>query len=337
MLHHKTVVGLREVGLGSVGGLGPWSGRVSHPLPVPTHPEWPRTVTHQPPSIATERLQQMRALRAMAALLVGVVALVSLLVGSAATASASSCSGSLADGEIRVVLVVDSSDLGGGASATCLVVPAGTTGSQLLARRGSELGTGSPRYGSSGLLCAIDGLPATGCGDRSSGGFEYWAYFNGSSGSWVYGNINPFTRRLSDGDIEGWRYVQGAGNGQDPPPRIGPSRSLFPALAPVLPELPPVSASSSVTAAPSGASAAGITASTAPAGADVAIDPILGATSGGSVSTTSAVDPVVVGDVALASSTSSHSSTGRWIGIAAVFGLIAVMAGGAWVQTRRSR
>ena len=341
MLHHKTVVGLREVGLGSVGGLGPWSGRVSHPFPAPTPPEWPRTVNHQPPSIVTERSHQTRVLRSMTALLVGVVAVVTLLVGSAGNASASSCSGPLADGEIRVALVVDSSDVGGGASATCLVVPAGTTGSQLLARRGSELGTGSPRYGSSGLLCAIDGLPTTGCGDRSSGGFEYWAYFNGSSGSWVYGNINPFTRRLSDGDIEGWRYVQGAGNGQDPPPRIGPSQSLFPALAPVLPERQSLPAAGSVPASPSGASAAGTATSPAPSSGDVTVDQIAGATSGASSSATAtataAVEPVVVGDVALASSSSAHSTTGRWVGIAAVFGLIAVMAGGAWVQTRRSR
>jgi len=325
------------VGLGSVGGLGPWSGRVSHPFPAPTPPEWPHIVNHLPPPIVTKRLHQMRVLRAMAAVIVGVVALVSMLVGSVGDASASSCSGPMTDGEIRVVLVVDSSDLGGGASATCLVVPAGTTGSQLLARRGSELGTGSPRYGSSGLLCAIDGLPTTGCGDRSSGGFEYWAYFNGSSGSWAYGNINPFTRRLSDGDIEGWRYVQGAGNGQDPPPRIGPSRSLFPALVPALPQLPSSPAANSVTASPSGVTAAGTTASAAPSGADKDVDPIIGAASSSSTSATSAVEPVVVGDVALASSSSTHSMTGRWVGIAAVFGLIAVMAGGAWVQTRRSR
>jgi hypothetical protein len=67
------------------------------------------------------------------------------------------------------------------------------------------------------------------------------------------------------------------------------------------------------------------------------VDPIIGAASSSSTSATSAVEPVVVGDVALASSSSTHSTTGRWVGIAAVFGLIAVMAGGAWVQTRRSR
>lgn len=328
------------MGLGSVGGLGPWSGRVSHPFPAPTHPEWLRTVTLPLSQPATKRLPLRRARRALGALLLGVAALAGVLIGSTSPASASSCSGPVASGEIRVVLVVDASDLGGGSSATCLVVAAGTTGSQLLARRGNELGTGSPRYGSSGLLCAIDGLPASGCGDRSTGGFEYWAYFNGSSGSWVYGNFNPFTRRLSDGDIEGWRYVRGAGNGQDPPPRIGPARSLFPALAPSLPSLPDLSSlapSSGASEATSSGAGSVVVPSTAPSASEERVDPS-GDTSVDAVSTSTTVaESVAVGAVALASSSTTHSNAGRWIGIAAVFVLIAVMAGGAWVQTRRSR
>lgn len=241
-------------------------------------------------------------------------------------AEASSCAGPLAAGEIRVVLVVDAADIGGGSSATCLVVPAGTTGSQLLARRGAELGTGSPRYGSSGLLCAIDGLPATGCGDRSAGGFAYWAYFNGSSGSWVYGNFNPFIRRLADGDVEGWRYVNGAGNGQDPPPRIGPSRALFPALSPVpVPEPEPSAPVAPLRSAP------GVT---SPPSIDVA-EPAAPVVE--SVTTTVVSEgPVEVVDVALASSTSA-STSGRWIGVLVALVLIGLLAGGAVLRTRRSR
>ena len=285
------------------------------PFPAPTHPaptnnEWPRTVNHQLPSIAFKRLHRTRALRAMTVVLLSVVVSVSVLVGLADTASAASCSGPISDGEIRVVLVVDSSDLGGSSSATCLVVPAGTTGSQLLARRGNELGIGSPRYGSSGLLCAIDGLPATGCGDRNSGGYGYWAYFFDGGGNWTYGSNNPFSKRLTDGAIEGWRFVVGGcGCGLDPSPRIGPSRSLFPALAPALPPaLPPAPALPPLPEPPSA-----------------------------SVSIPQSSEAVVVGGVALASSNSTDSNTGRWIGIAAVFILIGFMAGGAWVQTRRSR
>ncbi|MEX1217992.1 MAG: hypothetical protein WEA11_05675 [Acidimicrobiales bacterium] len=247
-------------------------------------------------------------------------ALLGLGLVFAERAEASSCAGPLAAGEIRVVLVVDGSDLGKGSSATCLVVPAGTTGSQLLARRGSELGTGPPRYGSSGLLCAIDGAPALGCGDRSAGGFAYWAYFNGSSGSWTYGTINPFIKRLVDGDIEGWRYVQGAGNGQDPPPQLSPSRSLFPELITevALPPAPLAPASSAPTTSTT-------------VSEQVAVE----------IPTTSAAvviteETVVVGDVALASAT-SESSAGQWFGIFGGAIITLALAGGAWARTRRSQ
>jgi hypothetical protein len=315
------------------------------PFPAPTHPaptnnEWPRTVNHQLPSIAFKRLHRTRALRAMTVVLLSVVVSVSVLVSFAGTASAASCSGPISDGEIRVVLVVDSSDLGGSSSATCLVVPAGTTGSQLLARRGNELGIGSPRYGSSGLLCAIDGLPATGCGDRNSGGYGYWAYFFDGGGNWTYGSNNPFSKRLTDGAIEGWRFVTGGcGCGQDPSPRIGPSRSLFPALAPArppLPELPSASAPSSPSSNPSSTNAGGSSALIPPSSGDANPEQQVGAATG-SLTVTSAVEAVVVGEVALASSNSTDSNAGRWVGIAVVFVLIGVMAGGAWVQTRGSR
>lgn len=258
-------------------------------------------------------------------------------VATAPPAQAASCSGPLGVGDIRVVLVVDAVDIGGGSSAMCLVVPAGTTGSQLLARRGAELGTGSPRYGSSGLLCAIDRRPATGCGDRNSGGFEYWAYFNGSSGNWVYGNYNPFARRLSDGDIEGWRYVRGAGNGEDPPPRIDPSRSLFPALAPAAPQVPAPASPPVIDSAPavtSPGSPGDGSPPVTPGSESAAID--AGTVDHARSSVEASAGPVDVDDVALASSSTDRSTTGRWIAVVVVALLVAAFAGGAWRQTRRS-
>lgn len=143
-------------------------------------------------------------------------------------ADAAGCSSPRGAGEVRVVIVVDPG-ASGAPSSVCMVVPEGTTGSQLLARRAAEIGAAAPRYASSGLLCAIDGYPSSGCGDRTAGGYAYWAYFAGGSGSWIYGNNNPFIKRLRDGDVEGWRFVDGAGDGQDPPPRLGPA-GLFPAV-----------------------------------------------------------------------------------------------------------
>ena len=297
-------------------------------------------MNRQLPSIATKRLLQMRALRAVAVVLLGVVVSASVLVGLTDPASASSCSGPISEGEIRVVLVVDSSDLGGSSSATCLVVPAGTNGLQLLARRGTELGTGSPSYGKSGLLCAIDSLPDDKCGEQNSDGFSYWAYFFDNGGKWAYGSNNPFSKRLTDGAIEGWRFVVGGcGCGLDPSPRIGPSRSLFPALAPALPALPEppsISAPSSPTSNPS-TNAGGASTPIPQSAGDANLEQGVGEAEPGSLTVTTAVEAFVVGDVALASSNSTDSNTGRWIGIAAVFILIGFMAGGAWVQTRRSR
>ncbi len=291
-------------------------------------------------SSAILRARLSRAWLAIAVCCVVLIALTGLIVTTSGRAEASSCSGPLSGAEIRVVIVVDAADFGGGSSATCLVVPMGTTGSQLLARRSAELGTGSVRYGSSGLLCAIDGLPATGCGDHNAGGYDYWGYFIGRSGSWAYGNINPFTRRLSDGDIEGWRYVRGgSGSAQDPAPRITPSQSLFPALAPNLPavgEQPAVAsgnASSLVSGQGSSAGANSLSSSTT---IDVAPEQTSGSPEVEPMAATTR-EPVVVAEVALASSRGSSSTVGRWFAIAAVFVLIAMMAGGAWMQTRGSR
>ena len=121
--------------------------------------------------------------RIVAAGVVLVGPLVALLL-SAGPAGAASCTEPVAAGQIRVVIVVDPGDAGSPSSA-CLVVPAGTTGSQALSRRAAELGRTVPRYGGSGLLCALDGHPTSGCGDRNAGGYLYWAYFNGTSGAWV--------------------------------------------------------------------------------------------------------------------------------------------------------
>lgn len=269
--------------------------------------------------------------------LVAVLVAVGVLVGPADRAEASGCTASVPDGHIRVVVVVDLGD-GGGPSATCLVVPAGTTGSQALARRAAELGRDLPRYAGSGLLCAIDDLPAPpACGDRSAGGFRYWAYFNGTSGSWIYGTYNPFIRRLSDGDVEGWRYVDGAGNGSDPPPRMAPSPSLFPPLAP---PAPPVLEPSAPTAG-TGGSGGGGSGGGGTAGAAVVGG---GAEASGIESSTPAMTQPGDGPVELAIATVGSRSEiadgagtagTAWVPVAVVVALIAAFGAGAVVRGRR--
>ena len=257
-------------------------------------------------------------------------------VGGIPSALADSCGDPVPSGSVRVVMVVDPGEASAGPSSVCLVVPAGTTGSQLLARRAAELGMSSPRYAGSGLLCAIDGFPGTGCGDRTSGGFAYWAYFNGTSGAWNYGSYNPFIRRIADGDIEGWRYVSGTGGAQDPPPRIAPSRSLFPPLAIAPVSVPPADDSGSAPAPRPGASG----------GAALPADPAEGiadpgetiAATDGAPSVAGASDGIASGlvtdDVAIVATASGGSGAGTWLGVGVAL-ILAVMLGlGTFVRAR---
>jgi hypothetical protein len=118
-----------------------------------------------------------------------------------------------------IPVVVDSggpSDVG---VVTCVPVPAGSTGADVLTARAEMLGEPAPRYAPSGLLCAIDGFPATGCGVVTGGHYAYWAYYHGGS-SWSYADIGPAEETVSAGDVEGWRFQpEGSGTPADPPPR----------------------------------------------------------------------------------------------------------------------
>lgn len=258
-------------------------------------------------------------------------------VGGLPSAFADSCGGPVPSGSVRVVMVVDAGETSAGASSVCLVVPSGTTGSQLLARRAAELGMASPRYAGSGLLCSIDAFPATGCGDRTSGGFAYWAYFSGTSGAWNYGSYNPFIRRMADGDIEGWRYVSGTGGAQDPPPRIAPSRSLFPPLAIDSGPVPPASESGSV---PTLAPRPGVS-----GGAFLPADASGGTTDGGEAAvidgaqsvagaSDSIASSLVTDDVAIAATSSGGSGAGPWLGVGTALVLAVMLGLGAFVRTR---
>ncbi len=174
-------------------------------------------------------------------------ALASLVAGATPVAAAEACGGTTPTGSVRVAVVVD--DGTSAPSSRCFTLSEGATGADLLRQRADALGLARPRYAPSGLLCAIDGFPAPpACGDLVAGSYRYWAYFQGTGGSWVYGSsVNPFTRRLRDGDIEGWRFTtRGTATGSNEVPRLAPDRSsLFPAAPPVTapaPSTPPAPA-----------------------------------------------------------------------------------------------
>lgn len=135
-------------------------------------------------------------------------------------------------GQIRVGVVVDHGT--GPVGVTCVVLPEGSSGMDALFARAEALGRLRPRIDGSGLLCAIDGVPAEPmCGSPNGGGFAYWSYWVGSDQGWVYSNRGPAFRTLRDGAVEGWRYLDtGEGVGSERAPRVQVADGRPPATPP---------------------------------------------------------------------------------------------------------
>jgi len=127
-----------------------------------------------------------------------------------------------AEGSVSVAVVIDTGTTAsspGGVSTTCVDVDPGARGTDVLDARARRLGRPLPRYDSTGLLCAIDGFPETGCGDASGSDYLYWSYWAGSAGRWYYSNLGPGARVMQSGAVEGWRFLQGNGRTTDQAPR----------------------------------------------------------------------------------------------------------------------
>jgi hypothetical protein len=136
-------------------------------------------------------------------------------IGGAACASAAGAhAGLVVDfGTVTSVAGAPSSSV----EATCLpVTGSDELGSDLLAAAGHTL-----RW-QGGLLCAIDGYPATGCGVGTSKGYQYWSYWHGGS-TWTYSSVGPSSYRISDGSVEGWRFVEGSDSSNEGTPRMAPA------------------------------------------------------------------------------------------------------------------
>lgn len=158
-----------------------------------------------------------------------VLVLVALLLGATPTLRVATAGERCeADGpdEVGVVVVVDFGDLEGapgGPSVVCVSVPEGATGNDVLEARARQLEVSSPRYDSSGLLCAIDGLPEDGCGERVGSGYLYWSYWLGTGDGWEHAQEGPGFRDADPTVTEGWHFVEGSGRPSDPPPEAPPA------------------------------------------------------------------------------------------------------------------
>lgn len=124
-------------------------------------------------------------------------------------------------GAQQVAVVVDFGD-GATVTSTCVGLAARATGYDALTERASELGTAAPRV-ENGLVCGIDGYPATGCAEQNGATYSYWSYWKGS-GSWIYSGIGAQSRVRPE-VVEGWRYVTRGQEGAVPPPNGSPTAS----------------------------------------------------------------------------------------------------------------
>ena len=130
--------------------------------------------------------------------------------------------------DVYVAVVVD---FGNGSSMStvskCVPVPSSGDDADALA---AAVGGNNVAYAGSGLLCAIDNYPANGvqnCGQSAgSGDYDYWSYWHGSTGSWVYASNGPAEQSASNpaDDVEGWRFqLNEPANQSDPVPSVTPS------------------------------------------------------------------------------------------------------------------
>jgi len=160
-----------------------------------------------------------------------------------------------ATGTVNVAIAVDPGVVGGaprGPETLCVTVPDGATGADVLVERARLLGRPPPRWAPSGLMCAIDGYPATGCGERVDGAYRYWSYHLGDEGSWSFARTGPAMRRATPARMEGWHFIAGANSPADPPPRVAPSSAAVcpPSAPPATVGTPPAAPAPAAPAAP---------------------------------------------------------------------------------------
>jgi len=129
--------------------------------------------------------------------------------------------------QIVAAVVADFGGVHGKVLVTCVLVKPGESGAQVLQAQAAVLGYPSPRYAESGLLCAIDGYPTSGCGTQSGAHYAYWSYWHGGK-RWQYASGGPGAWRVSEGDVEGWRFQpDGSATPADPPPRAASSAAAL--------------------------------------------------------------------------------------------------------------
>jgi hypothetical protein len=127
--------------------------------------------------------------------------------------------------DVYVAVIVDFGTGSGMSSISkCVLVPSGSTDSAALA---AAVGQSNVAYGSTGLLCSIDGYPSDGvqnCNRTSGSQYYFWSYWHGATGSWLYSNDGPAEHAATDGDVQGWRFENpGPASPSAPQPEVAPN------------------------------------------------------------------------------------------------------------------
>ncbi len=209
--------------------------------------------------------------------------------------------------DVYVAVVVD---FGSGSSLStvskCVPVPSNARDSDALA---AAVGSSNVAYASSGLLCAIDNYPANGeqnCGQSvGNGNYDYWSYWHGSSGSWVYASNGPTEQSVSSpaDDVEGLMFqLDEPDDSSGPPPAVAPS---YAQICNASTEVPPPSSSNAPTTTLTTPTAPSPTPTTAPTGAGSAVATTTSPPAGGRSNSRGAAGATTTSTTTAASGTTS--------------------------------
>jgi len=269
--------------------------------------------------------------------------------------------GTVPAGSVAVSVVIDTGTTPpspGGTQSTCVTLPEGSTGIDALQARARQLGRPEPRFNTSGLLCAIDGFPETGCGEATGSDFLYWSYWVGSQSQWYYANLGPGSRKVTNGTVEGWRFLQGTGRSSDQAPRATPTPCAGPPTTTLSPS-PAEVASESISRAssgtgvaalptlprpatptrpgPTGAPTGAVSAPSVAAPSVVAPSTAAPSNTGPSItsSTTTAGRPIRVESASASRSPNDRDSSGL-VTILGVVGVTSLGIAGLWASRRRA-
>lgn len=277
------------------------------------------------------------ARRAVRTALAGVVAVLVAMAGAALGAAPA-----IADTSRAVVII----DTGTGWSARVISFSGTISGYEAL-----ELAGASPEtYGFAGQGAAICRLLGVGNDPTSSSCLgtpddpRYWAYYRAPAGSggWTYSRAGAGATRVSDGDVEGWRFGTGGAPafrafcdvaGCAPPPAAPAEPAPSGGATPVSPPGSVAAASAAAGGPTPGVVEAGDPTSTTGVGPPPTASPAdAGAPAGrsrGGGARALAVRPAVVGD---------ERGSGSPGGVLIALGLVLVITGsGVWIRRRARR